>query len=633
MGAVYESTDIEATSDSRWAVKEISPAALPPDERRQAISDFRREAQILATLEHPNLPRVMETFEEKGKHFLVMEFVPGRTLLNMVDGTSGFLPEDKVMVWARQLFDVLHYLHSQNPPIIYRDLKPANIMLVEGTERIKLIDFGIARFHKAGKAHDTEAFGTAGYAPPEQYGKGQTDQRSDIYALGATLHHLLTRHDPSLNPFNWLPVRRYNRALSAHVDSAIARAVSLDQAKRFQSMDEFADAMGIPLPGTQPRPVDTTRPVTTTTPTLRPTSDSLIKANGSGKQPSSPPAKPRPTPQRAASSPSTPAISVAASPMPLTPTVQPMAPVRQPVAPPAPPVQVAAQATTVEAPTKPQAAQKPVINASTIKDIVQGTQAVIAAISEIAPQIAPQKKEVQESAPEITEVAGPKSKVQSLPVSDAKGAKLEEAVLDLGEVRWNSRPVRKLALRSQAGSQMKGTVLASQPWIAYNPQHFNGNPVTLEVKVKHKELPFGRTELHVPNLFAIIWSQTRRVLPFIGFWFWVLVLAGSALGRMLPWALVGAIASVALFELLMWMWTLHVRYLVPSKKLNTGRLMVRSSEGDRQIEVRAVARPSWARRAVGWTGALLLLFAEVAAVAWIVLTLAGVTVSLPVPGL
>ncbi len=205
--------------------------------------------------------------------------------------------------------------------------------------------------------------------------------------------------------------------------------------------------------------------------------------------------------------------------------------------------------------------------------------------------------------------------------------------MDLGEVRWNSRPVRKLALRSQAGSQMKGTVLASQPWIAYNPQHFNGNPVTLEVKVKHRELPFGRTELHVPNLFAIIWAQTRRVLPFIGFWFWVLVLTGSALGRMLPWAIVAAVAGVALFELLMWMWTLHVRYLVPSKKLNTGRLMVKSSEGDRQIEVRVVARPSWARRAAGWTGALLLLFAEVAAVAWIVLTLAGVTVSIPVPGL
>jgi serine/threonine-protein kinase len=129
---------------------------------------------------------VLETFEEIGKHFLVMEFVAGRTLQNVLDNTPGFLPEERVMVWARQVFEVLGYLHSQNPPIIYRDMKPANVMLLEGTERIKLIDFGIARFHKAGKSRDTEAFGTAGYAPPEQYGKGQTDQRSDVYALAAT---------------------------------------------------------------------------------------------------------------------------------------------------------------------------------------------------------------------------------------------------------------------------------------------------------------------------------------------------------------------------------------------------------------------------------------------------------------
>ncbi len=406
MGAVYESTDIEAPAGSRWAVKEISPAALPPDERRQAISDFRREAQILATLEHPNLPRVLETFEEMGKHFLVMEFVPGRTLLNMVDGTSGFLHEDQVMVWARQLFDVLHYLHSQNPPIIYRDLKPANIMLVEGTERIKLIDFGIARFHKAGKAHDTEAFGTAGYAPPEQYGKGQTDQRSDIYALGATLHHLLTRHDPSLNPFNWLPVRRYNRSLSERIDGAIARSVSLDQLEQFQSMADFADAMGIALPGAQ------TRSVTTTTPTLpqsRPTSDSFVKSNGASNQPPRSPVKPKPTPPRPSASPRMPAAPVASMPTPPMPPAPPIIPTtHQPVA---SPVQVTAQATAVEAPTKPTSIEKPTISSSTIKDIVQGAQAVIAAVSEIAPQIAPQSKELEKS--ELRNHRGTQSKIQN----------------------------------------------------------------------------------------------------------------------------------------------------------------------------------------------------------------------------
>src|SRR5688500_15634063 len=111
------------------------------------------------------------------------------------------------------------------------------------------LDFGIARFHKAGKSRDTEAFGTAGYAPPEQYGKGQTDQRSEIYALGATLHHVITRHDPSLNPFNWLPVRRYRSDVSPQTETALMRAVNLDPQKRFSSMREFAEAMGIPVTG------------------------------------------------------------------------------------------------------------------------------------------------------------------------------------------------------------------------------------------------------------------------------------------------------------------------------------------------------------------------------------------------
>jgi serine/threonine protein kinase len=638
MGAVYESTDIEAPAGSRWAVKEISPAALPPEERRQAISDFRREAQILATLQHPNLPTVLETFEEMGKHFLVMEFVPGRTLLNVVDATHSFIHEDRIMVWARQLFDVLHYLHSQDPPIIYRDLKPANIMLVEGTERIKLIDFGIARFHKAGKSHDTEAFGTAGYAPPEQYGKGQTDQRSDIYALGATLHHLLTRHDPSLSPFNWLPVRRYNRALPVDLENAIARAVSLDAGKRFASMSEFAEAMGIRLHGEQqasaPKPVEAISATTPTTPQARPTPDGLLQANGASE-----PAKPAAAPREVESAPPKPATPprITASPFTVTPTPITVAP------PPAPqpveaPLRTAAQAATVEAPTKPQALPKSDRNAPTLQDIVQGTQSVLAAIAEIAPQIKePLKREVPRTEQETHETANPQASTNQRavapnpqrPSAPIVNPKYEEPVLDLGEVRWNSRPARKLALRSAAGGQMKGTVLATQPWIAYNPHQFSGNPVTLEVKVKHRELPFGRTELHVPNLFAIIWAQTRRVLPFIGFWFWVVVLAVSALGKMLPWAVVGVIAGVVLLELLIWIWTLHVRYLVPSEKLNTGRLMVKSSEGDRQIEVRVVARPSWMRKAAGWAGALLLLLAEVAAITWIALTLAGVTVSIP----
>ena len=183
------------------------------------------------------------------------------------------------MVWARQLFEVIHYLHAQDPPVIYRDVKPANIMLVEGTERLKLIDFGIARFHRQGKMQDTEAFGTAGYAPPEQYGKGQTDQRSDVYALGATLHHLVTRQDPSLNPFNWVPARRLNSHVSPTLENALMVATSLDPARRYRSIEEFAQALGIYVPGSashsrtlvpekRPTYTQTARPYVVTAPAL-----------------------------------------------------------------------------------------------------------------------------------------------------------------------------------------------------------------------------------------------------------------------------------------------------------------------------------------------------------------------------
>src|SRR5207244_3843966 len=166
----------------------------------------------------------------------------------------------RVGVLARKLMHGMHYLHSQNQPTIYRDIKPANVMLLEGTERIKLIDFGIARFHKAGKSRDTEAFGTAGYAPPEQYGKGQTDQRSDVYALGATLHYLVTKHDPGLSPFNWLPVRQYNPAISTQLESALQVALNLDPMRRFSTVRAFAAAVGLENPVVAPavqKPIET----------------------------------------------------------------------------------------------------------------------------------------------------------------------------------------------------------------------------------------------------------------------------------------------------------------------------------------------------------------------------------------
>jgi hypothetical protein len=174
-------------------------------------------------------------------------------------------------------------------------------------------------------------------------------------------------------------------------------------------------------------------------------------------------------------------------------------------------------------------------------------------------------------------------------------------------------------------------VQTSHPWIAYNPAHFQGKAVDLEVKIRRRRLPFGREELQVPNLFAIIWSRTRRWLPFVGFWFWLLVLVASSLGRMLLWGLAGTLGAILVVEALLLLWSLHVRLLVPSSRLNTGRLWVKSSSGDEQIEVRVMAQPSWIRKASGWTMALVLLTAELAGLAWLILALAGVPVSFYIP--
>jgi hypothetical protein len=205
-----------------------------------------------------------------------------------------------------------------------------------------------------------------------------------------------------------------------------------------------------------------------------------------------------------------------------------------------------------------------------------------------------------------------------------------EPVLDMGEARWNTRLARKINLKSQGGA-MRGMVLATQPWIAYNPQHFQGQAVTVEVKVKRRNLRFGRVQLHVPNLFAIIWARARRMLPLFLVWFWLLLLVTSSLGRNLLLGVAGVLGGLLVLEALMWLWAQHVRILVPAEKLNTGKLMVKSSGGDQNIEVRVLARPSWLQRTAGWTAALILFVAEVALITWGILALAGV--NLPVPSL
>ncbi len=242
MGAVYLVSDVRL-SGKLWAVKEMSDAAITdPLEKQNAVQAFKHEAALLATLEHPNLTKVVDFFADLGKHFLVMDYIEGQTLAELLQTRQKPFSEHEVLPWAEQLCHVLHYLHSRPQPIIFRDLKPGNIML-DRMGRVKLIDFGIARLFKPGKQRDTMSYGTSGYAPPEQYGKGQTDVRSDIYALGATLHHLLTLRDPADQPFRFPSIRSLNPSVSAHVDEAIMKAVEQEPEKRWQCVDDFAAAL------------------------------------------------------------------------------------------------------------------------------------------------------------------------------------------------------------------------------------------------------------------------------------------------------------------------------------------------------------------------------------------------------
>ena len=245
MAAVYKAQD-KRRNNQIVAVKEMSETAIRqknPDEWEDILEAFQREARLLSRLSHPNLVRVSDSFQEGDRHYMVMEFVPGRTLEALLEEQMEPFPEKRVLVWAEQLCNVLGYLHSQNPKIIYRDLKPGNVMVVEDTDTVKLLDLGIARTYKPGQQKDTIILGTPGYAPPEQYGKAQTDERSDIYALGALLHHLLSLRDPAQKPFDFPLLRSLNPKVSPHVEKAVARAVAKERSKRFASAQEMKEAL------------------------------------------------------------------------------------------------------------------------------------------------------------------------------------------------------------------------------------------------------------------------------------------------------------------------------------------------------------------------------------------------------
>src|SRR5215207_4023648 len=242
MGAVYRAQRL--ADGTIWALKEMRPQQdAPPAEAEENRRLFEQEAALLEQLRHPNLPIVADRFDYQGRPVLVMEFVPGQTLEDRIRETNAMLLEQQVLGYGIQVARVLHYLHSLTPPVIYRDLKPSNIMITpDGV--LKLIDFGVARTHKRGKSKDTVAMGSAGYAPPEQYGKGQTDARSDVYALGATLLHLLTNMPPiPLQTPAPGGIRKFNLSVDQQTEEVIIKAMAADQAARYQTAAEFEQAL------------------------------------------------------------------------------------------------------------------------------------------------------------------------------------------------------------------------------------------------------------------------------------------------------------------------------------------------------------------------------------------------------
>jgi len=234
MGKVYQALDI--SSGKKLAVKEMEERFSSQDERSRALEQFRGEAVMLMRLSHPHIPRVLDYFSSKSSHFMVMEFIEGSDLDRHLRQRGSPYPESTAIKWGIEICRVLYYLHIQKPPVIFRDIKPSNIILTpEG--KLMLLDFGIARIFKAHKSSDTFAMGTEGYAAPEQYlGGGQTDPRSDIYALAATLYHLSTGEVP-LFAFPRL------KELSPQFSAVLKKATELDPDMRYGSAREFRLAL------------------------------------------------------------------------------------------------------------------------------------------------------------------------------------------------------------------------------------------------------------------------------------------------------------------------------------------------------------------------------------------------------
>jgi serine/threonine protein kinase len=244
MGSVYRARDLHFPNVVKLvAVKEMINMAPDPLVRQVIVQNFEREANLLATLNHPSIPRIYDYFSQDDRSYLVLEFVHGKDLEAIIAETDGFLLEEQVLTWSIELCDVLEYLHAHKPdPIIFRDMKPSNVMINHNGDVI-LVDFGIAKKFQT----DVKGtmIGTEGYSPPEQY-RGEATQLADLYALGATLHHALTRRDPRMEPpfsFNERPLRKINPAISPEMEAVVNTALQYNPEERFPSAADMKEAL------------------------------------------------------------------------------------------------------------------------------------------------------------------------------------------------------------------------------------------------------------------------------------------------------------------------------------------------------------------------------------------------------
>ena len=230
MSVVYLAMNERA--NKQWAIKEV---------RKDGVSNFEvvkqgliAETDMLKRLNHPHLPSIIDVIDGEGTFLIVMDYIEGKSLSSVLKHQGAQSQED-VIEWAKQLCDVLGYLHSREKPIVYRDMKPSNVML-KPDGNVTLIDFGTAREFKSASVADTTCLGTQGYAAPEQFGgMGQTDGRTDIYCLGATMYHLVTGHNPAEPPYEMYPIRQWNPRLSSGLEEIIIKCTQRNPAECFSA--------------------------------------------------------------------------------------------------------------------------------------------------------------------------------------------------------------------------------------------------------------------------------------------------------------------------------------------------------------------------------------------------------------